>query len=42
MSSSKYIYGCTVTKKVEEHWPKDKQGFIEKVFDCFGRDLRRF
>jgi len=21
---------------------KDKQGFIEKVFDCFGRDLRRF
>jgi len=21
---------------------KDKQGFIERVFDCFGRDLRRF
>jgi len=20
---------------------KDKQGFIEGVFDCFGRDLRR-
>jgi len=20
---------------------KDKQGFIERVFDCFGRDLRR-
>ena len=19
----------------------DKQGFIERVFDCFGRDLRR-
>jgi len=19
-----------------------KQGFIERVFDCFGRDLRRF
>jgi len=20
---------------------KDKQGFVERVFDCFGRDLRR-
>jgi len=26
---------------VQREVSKDKQGFVERVFDCFGRELRR-
>jgi len=32
-----YVGGVYNREKVS----KDKQGFIERVVDCFGRDLRR-
>jgi len=37
------LNACPVYVDERSPWKvsKGKQGFIERVFDCFGRDLRR-